>query len=226
MLHIDVETRSTNELKKSGAYRYSEDATTEVLCMALLDGDTGHRSTWVPGQPVPAAFEDSLLVVAAWNASFERLIYTNILEPRHGFPALELWQWYDPSAVARQYGLPSGLGSCAAAVGFAEDLQKSKEGRDVMLKMSKPKPCRGGSTVVEYYDTPELRQQLLDYCIQDTEVEYAIHCYLTNPKESHVRTASEETSPKSSSQGATSNQCQRNAGGHAHPEFNFADSTA
>lgn len=224
MLHIDVETRSTCELKKSGAYHYAEDPNTEVLCMALLDSDTGQRSTWVPGESVPAAFQDSLLVVAAWNASFERLIYQNILHPRHGFPALELWQWFDPSALARQYGLPSGLGSCATAVGFEEDLQKSKEGRDVMLKMSKPRSLESGQPV--WWDTPELRQQLLEYCIQDVEVEYAIHCYLTNPKESHVRTTSQETHPKSSSQQGASDQRQRNAGHHAHPEFDLADSEA
>ncbi len=223
MLHIDVETRSVCDLKKSGAYRYSEDPSTEVLCMALLDGDTLQRSTWVPGQPIPQGFLDSFPDVAAWNASFERLMYSNILVPQHGFPPLSIDNFYDPSALARQYGLPSGLGTCALALGLSKDQQKDKEGRAIMLKMSKPRRIESGQPV--WWDTPELRQQLLDYCIQDVEVEYAIHCKLTN-KDSNVRVNHTESSPQESSRQGASDQRKRNASTDAHPEFDFADSAS
>jgi DNA polymerase bacteriophage-type len=185
MIHLDCETRSTIDLKKAGAYRYGEDPTTEVILLAYYDSDTQTGGTWFSGDSPPDCLFDPLAMVAAWNASFERIMYKNILVPRHGFPPLALEQFYDPSAMARRYSLPAGLGACAAALGLPQDQQKDKEGRDLMLKMTKPRRIEG-STIV-WWDTPEMRSRLLDYCIQDVVTEYAIYCKLTGKEVTDVR---------------------------------------
>ena len=185
MIHLDCETRSTIDLKKAGAYRYGEDPTTEVILLAYHDSDTQTGGTWLPGDSPPDCLLDPLAMVAAWNASFERIMYQNILVPRHGFPPLALEQFYDPSALARRYSLPAGLGACATALGLPQDQQKDKEGRDLMLKMTKPRRIEGDTII--WWDTPEMRSRLLDYCIQDVVTEYSIYCKLTGKEVTDVR---------------------------------------
>ena len=185
MIHLDCETRSTIDLRKAGAYRYAQDPTTEVILLAYYDSVTQTGGTWFPGDPPPDCLFNIVALVAAWNASFERLMYQDILVPRHGFPPLALEQFYDPSALARRYSLPAGLGACATALGLPQDQQKDKEGRDLMLKMTKPRRIEG-STIV-WWDTPEMRSRLLDYCIQDVVTEYSIYCKLTGKEATDVR---------------------------------------
>ena len=53
-LHIDFETRSTVDLKKTGAFVYAEDPTTDLWC-ACYCFDDGPIETWRPGEPCPDA---------------------------------------------------------------------------------------------------------------------------------------------------------------------------
>ena len=46
----DIETRSTNDLKKIGAAKYAADPSTGVLCMAYAVDD-GPVQLWRPGDP-------------------------------------------------------------------------------------------------------------------------------------------------------------------------------
>ena len=56
-LHIDFETRSTVDLRKTGVYRYAEDQTTEVIlaCYALDDKPV---KTWFAPNPCPKDLAD------------------------------------------------------------------------------------------------------------------------------------------------------------------------
>lgn len=173
-LFIDLETRSTVDLPKSGAYRYWEDPTTDVwlACYALGDGPV---QTWHRGEPCPRAIADHVKAggpVSGWNAGqFERLGWERVLDPRYGWPVPKLEQFDDTAAAAAAMGLPRGLGDAAAALGLEQ--QKDMEGRRLMLQMSRPRRTEKDGTLV-WWDDPEKIARLAAYCAADVEAERAI----------------------------------------------------
>lgn len=170
MIHFDLETRSTVDLRKTGSWAYAENA--EVLCLAYYDSETGAKGLWFPGQPVPQVFLREDQTFAAWNARFERDIYRHVLQPQ-GFPPTVVEQWSDPSTVARLRGYPAGLGAASKLLGLSVDEQKDNEGRKLMLQMSKPRRIEDGQPI--WWMDPERMQKLTDYCAQDVVAEVAIH---------------------------------------------------
>lgn len=173
MIHLDFETRSLEDLRKTGSYRYSE-GHTDVWCMAYQDDQTNEKGVWKPGDPIPELFKDPFQTYCAWNARFERDIYNNILIPTYGFPELIVEQWRDPSAVARYQGLPGSLANAGKEVGLPVDEQKDVEGRKLMLQMARPRK-RSSEDEVVWWDSPEKVDRLVQYCQQDVESQIALH---------------------------------------------------
>lgn len=59
MIFLDFETRSRADITKTGAWRYSQDPSTDVLCMAYAIDD-GPVQLWVPPQfDLPADYEET-----------------------------------------------------------------------------------------------------------------------------------------------------------------------
>ena len=101
---IDFESRSACDLKKSGAWRYSLDPTTQILCMAfrLPQWEKGRVALWHPKCPevginnegdteaLVELFQFILAggLVEAHNAFFERSLWTNICVPLLGWPVV------------------------------------------------------------------------------------------------------------------------------------------
>ena len=170
MLHIDVETRSMVDLKKTGSWAYAENA--EILVLAYFDSETSEQGTWFPNQPIPKPFFQPNQTYYAWNARFERDIYRHVLQP-FGFPPTIPEQWSDPSAVARLHGYPASLATASALLGLPVDQQKDNEGRKLMLQMSKPRRLEGNQPV--WWMDEDRLQRLTDYCVQDVKAETAIH---------------------------------------------------
>ena len=90
VLHLDLETRSTVDLQKSGPYVYAEHPTTDVwvACWAIDDEPV---QACGPGAPAPGrlrAHVEAGLPVAAHNYAFEYVIVNQVLAPRHGWPTL------------------------------------------------------------------------------------------------------------------------------------------
>ena len=81
-LHLDFETRSTADLRKTGVFRYAEDPTTQVI-MACWAVDDEPIETWFHLDPVPQHLIDLLendqCTVVAHNASFERAMIARVL---------------------------------------------------------------------------------------------------------------------------------------------------
>lgn len=149
-LSIDFETRSTVDLRKAGVYRYAEDPTTDIWCMAYaFPGGEKSPRLWWPGSPEDAAIEEvhgwvtDGKPIRAWNAQFERLIWREILGPRYGFPTPSNDQYFCTAADAAALGLPRSLGKAAKALGLPVDEQKDAEGRKLMMKMAKPRRVGG-----------------------------------------------------------------------------------
>ena len=169
---IDFETRSYANLKKVGAWAYSEHPTTELICVCWGIDDQPIQS-WVPGQPPPAdLFEyiDDGFIMEAHNVAFERSIWTNVLHKRLGWRLPSVEQWRDTMAAAAYYSLPLSLDKLATALGY--------QGKD-------PRGARLISTYSCLYNKnakAEIPASVLDewiaYCKRDVQIEQSISDYL------------------------------------------------
>ena len=174
-LFIDLESRSTVDLRKAGAHKYWEGHTEVIVaCWALGDGPV---QTWWPGQPCPPPIVQHVHaggMISGWNVGFEKLGWQHDLGPRHGWPVPRLEQYDDTAAAAASMSLPRALGDAAKALGIAE--QKDDEGRRIMLQMSKPRRPRKGEDPdgIYWWDDRERMERLAAYCVRDVEAERAI----------------------------------------------------
>jgi DNA polymerase len=174
----DYETRSTLDLRRVGAWRYSRHASTDVWCCAYAVDD-GEIKLWLPGDPVPAEFTEAAAnpdyLVVAFNDGFERVIEQHIMSPRYGWPLVPIERHRCLQASALSLALPASLDGAAQALGLEH--KKDAGGRRVMLQMAKPRKPRKDEdpTGVYWFDDEERRQLLFQYCRQDTAVERELH---------------------------------------------------
>lgn len=191
-LYLDFETRSTVDLKKCGAYRYAEDPTTDIFCMAFkLEGIDEDVHLWMPewdrelfSEYVDdGMFLDRCLKQAtsfhAHNAQFERAMWRHVMG-RYGFADIPREQWYCTAAKAAAMGLPRSLDQASRALGLGDT--KDADGRRVMLKMCKPrkplvkerKANPDWERTLYWHENPDEFAILAGYCKQDVRVEEAI----------------------------------------------------
>jgi len=173
-LHIDFETRSTVDLRKSGVYRYAEDPNTDVI-MACWAVDDGPVQTWFHTEPSPAdllrLLDDPKCVVVAHNAGFERAMLQYILGPRYGWPVPAVRRWDDTAARAARQSLPRSLDGASQALGL--HVTKDVEGQRLMMRMCRPRSIEDDGKIV-WWDDASRMQRLAEYCAQDVEVERAL----------------------------------------------------
>jgi DNA polymerase len=172
---LDVETRSTLDLKKVGAARYAAHPSTDVWCVAWALDD-GPVQLWIPGDPVAAEIADASEVIAH-NAGFERAIFRHILtKPPHYWPDIPLDRWRCTMAAGLALALPARLAQVAKALSLPEQ----KANKTIVSLMMKPRRPRGNEdpSGVYWFDDLEHRQALYDYCRQDVETERALYHWL------------------------------------------------
>jgi DNA polymerase bacteriophage-type len=172
-LSIDFETRSTVDLTKTGVYRYAEDPTTDIVCMAYAFGDEDVR-VWVPGDDRPAWFDAHVKAggeLRAHNAQFERIMWREILGPRYGFPVPTLEQWHCTAAEAAAMALPRSLGQVSKVLNV--DTPKDDAGHRLMRQMCKPRKIEEDGTTIWWEDAERMRR-LIDYCKTDVLAERAV----------------------------------------------------
>lgn len=168
--HIDLETRSAADLRKTGVYAYSQHFSTGVWCLAWAIGDE-EVQLWEPGHPLPERLVDHITsggIMTAHNASFERVIWKYILTPRYGFPLPKITQWRCTMAMALAMSLPASLGDLAQALQV--DQKKDEAGARLMLQMARPRDKK----TMTWWDVPEKKERLFAYCKQDVEAERAV----------------------------------------------------
>lgn len=176
---LDLETRSRVDLKKAGTFRYIEDESTTVLCMAYAFGKDDPK-LWTPGDQEPTDLLNYIEdggEVSGWNiGGFDCPFWNHILVREHNWPMIRLEQQVDTMAQAAAMNLPQALGVCAKELGMPVDKQKDKRGQYLITRLCKPKIRRkGGLPIEEYFvDDPALLQELYDYCRQDVVVERAL----------------------------------------------------
>src|ERR1700745_221086 len=105
----DIETRSTQDLKKVGQLNYATHPSTEILCIGYCI-DHEPVQIWHPGDPIPQEYRDAVrhgFVAVAHNAPFEMAIERHVLSQRHGFPVIPLERNVCTMSVANALALPA-----------------------------------------------------------------------------------------------------------------------
>lgn len=167
---LDYETRSTCDLAKAGAWRYSEDLSTEVLC--LVYGDDGSRHRWYPGQAIAhlkSLAEDENITFVAHAAGFEKAIWRNIMAPVYGLPDIPNSRWHDTQAVCAMRAVPLKLEHAAVVLRLPQ--QKDMEGSALVRSLSKYDKKTGMLPAI----TPEIMERCAVYCEQDFSTQVALH---------------------------------------------------
>ena len=167
---VDFETRSYADLKKTGAWAYSEDPTTDTICSC-------HGIGYEPIQEwnfeEDAGMPDDLrhavktgCLIEAHNVAFERSVWQNVMVPKYGWILPKDEQWRDTMAVAAYYALPLALDRLAYVLGFEG---KDRAGVRLISKYSKLH-LKSATTIIP----PEDLRRFIDYCIKDVMIEQAV----------------------------------------------------
>jgi len=170
---LDFETASGVDLKKVGAWRYSEDPTTEIVCAYFsINGDEPIR--WLPGLQwhertrLWELANDPDVTFIAHNAGFEKAIWRNLMVPVFGFSDIPNSRWHDSMAACAMRSVPQEQRHAALVLGCAH--QKDTKGSALTKSLSKPNKKTG-----KYDRTPETLKKVYDYCRQDILVQNDIH---------------------------------------------------
>jgi len=183
-LSLDLETRSSVDIAKSGVYRYAESDDFDIL---LFGVSVNHEPVRVYdlacGDTVPdeilRALTDNAVLKSAYNSSFERVCLSYWL--RRNRPDIFNGAYLDPVAwqctmVWGAYdGLPIGLEKIGAALGLEE--QKLKEGKELVryfCKPCKPTKANGGRCWNLPEHAPDKWKLFKQYNLRDVQVELAI----------------------------------------------------
>ena len=198
-LSLDLETKSSVDISKAGAYKYAESPDFEIL---LFGVSVNHGPITVYdlacGDTVPeeiiAALSDDRVTKWAYNASFERVclsVWLRRYYPErfrsYSIPGDPVQNYLDPASWkctlvwAAYNGLPLGLEKVGAVLGFEE--QKLKEGKDLIKYFCcpcRPTKSNGGRTWNLPHHAPEKWELFKKYNERDVQVEMQIQERLKN----------------------------------------------
>lgn len=169
-LWLDLETYSPLELKKVGAYAYSEHPEFQIRLAGWDPGDGRVRVATGTEQTVrelAALVLDPRVIKVAHNANFDRVCLSRAL----GMPTgeyLDPSQWEDTMALASRAGLPASLDKLAKHLKVAE---KDTAGTYLINLFSKPREGR----MVTPQEEPEKWDRFVAYMRQDVITLREVH---------------------------------------------------
>jgi len=169
-LFLDLETKSTVELRRSGVYKYAAHVDTDIWVGAWAF-DQEEPSIWWPGDPVPPAVIAHIAEggrIVAHNAAFERIMHREVLVPRYGWPSATLEQWFCTAAEAAALALPRRLEHVCDVLRLP--VRKDMEGHRLMLQMCRPRRFEDDGQPIWWADQEKL-QRLGAYCATDVKAE-------------------------------------------------------
>ncbi len=180
-LHVDIETYSSEDIKKSGAYRYIESPDFEILLVAFaFDDGPVHIVDLALGEELPEEFIEYLLdedvEKHAHNAVFERLSFN-----RWGYKT-PISSWHCSAIKALYCGYPMSLADVSKAMNLA-DKAKDSAGKRLIAYFCVPcKPTKvnkGRTRNLPEHDM-EKWEMFKSYCKQDVVAERAIERRLSD----------------------------------------------
>jgi DNA polymerase bacteriophage-type len=161
---LDFETASAADLKESGAWRYAEDITTEILCLYYEVNGTIKR--WLPGENIDGLkymAENVNFTFIAHNAGFEKAIWRNIMVPLYGLPDVPNSRWDDTMAACAMRAIPLDLDRAVTVL----RLVNRKDKQESRFTKALSNPDRKG-----YYNrTKDALERVYAYCEQDVLAE-------------------------------------------------------
>lgn len=176
MITFDFETKSYADLKKVGAWAYSEDPTTDVIC-ACWGIEKEPIQEWWPDKndtdEMPSDLAKAINsghLVEAHNVVFERSIWMNVMARKYGWQVPADAYWRDTMAVACYYSLPAGLDKLARVLNFQP---KDTDGGRLITKYSK---LHLKTAKTEIPDEDFFK--FVDYCKQDVRIEQSVSDFL------------------------------------------------
>lgn len=182
ILHIDIETYSCEDIKKTGLYKYIQSPSFEVLLFAYAyDNNPIDVIDLAQGEKIPESvlrdLQDPKIIKMAHNAAFEWYALS-----KYTGTALPIEQWQCTMVHALYCGYPASLDAASKAMGLGEDKQKIAAGKALIRKFCSPcKPTKsnGERTRNLPKHEPEQWELFKEYCKQDVEVERAIESELS-----------------------------------------------
>lgn len=173
--HIDFETRSKTDLRKSGVHRYVEDPSTGVWVLRYRFDDLLPVGEWTPGMPDPVALLEHAAnggVMKAHNSAFERWVWNVVIRRMlPHWPMLTIEQMNCTMARAASVSHPQALGKLGEVLDTAT--KKDNLGHGLMMQMAKPRRFNADGSIVWWDDEDRLRR-LSEYCADDVLTECGV----------------------------------------------------
>lgn len=175
-LSIDIETRSSVDIKKAGLYKYAQSPDFEILLFAYQWNDTEVQivdltcDERIPDRVIKA-LADPKVIKHAYNAAFEWYCLN-----RAGY-VTPVDQWRCTMAHGLYCGYTAGLDATGKAIGLPQDKQKLTVGKALIRYFCVPcKPTRtnGGRTWNQPWHNQEKWDLFKEYCKQDVVTEREI----------------------------------------------------
>jgi DNA polymerase len=197
-LFVDIETFSSVDISKAGAFKYIESPDFEILLIAYAWNDGPVQLMQVDEHINPHSISNEMsdfmtglwspeVVKVAHNSAFERAAFAQYfgrrdpgapLDPDAYCPPEE---WEDTMILAAYNGLPMSLDAAGAALQLQD--QKMKEGKlliNYFCKPCKPTIANKGRTRNLPEHAPEKWTTFCEYCRRDVEVTQAIYYRLNS----------------------------------------------
>lgn len=197
---LDFETYSERSIK-GGAYAYSSDPSSDIVCLAFMLADEKGKSispcyTWTPkdGKDSQVLLMLRMLLIhprttiVAHNAFFEQCIIKNVLTPKYFNAPLDVKpeKFFCTMHAAMRLAIPRKLDNAVKtlrqylpaatlgklALGKLDNDSKLSEGSRLMLKYAKPRSYKDGNAV-RWDDADEI-EKIVEYCEQDINLELAL----------------------------------------------------
>lgn len=175
-LSIDIETRSSEDIGKAGAYKYAQSPDFEILLFAyqwdddpvkIIDLKNGEAlSCWLT-----QALDDPVVIKHAYNAAFEWYCLN-----RAGYET-PIDQWRCTMAHGLYCGYTAGLDATGKAIGLPQDKQKLMTGRALIRYFCvpcKPTKTNGGRMWNQPWHDTDKWNLFKEYCRQDVVTEHEI----------------------------------------------------
>ena len=175
-LSIDIETKSSVDIGKAGAYKYAQSEDFEILLFAYQLGDSKVEIVdLMQGEKIPDVIVDALsnpfVIKHAYNAAFEWYCLN-----RAGYKT-PIDQWRCTMMHGLYCGYTAGLEATGKAIGLPQDKQKLTTGKALIKYFCvpcKPTKSNGGRTWNLPKHAPEKWELFKDYCKQDVVTEREI----------------------------------------------------
>lgn len=178
-LHIDLETYSSIDLKKSGLYKYVQASDFAILLFAYTyDEEEVKLIDVAKGEDIPPGIisdlDNPMVCKMAHNAAFEIAALSR-------FYKTKAEQWQCTMVHAFYCGLPGSLKEVGEAIGLSTKQQKMGIGKSLLTYFCKPCAASraNGGRIRNYPHHNEERWSLFkEYCKQDVVTEREVYSFL------------------------------------------------